>query len=84
MLPRSRITTYYTDTNYLCLLSVCSVADNLTSITGHNGYTIIALHILISIVSATMAETVVIINNYNCRTSLECEFTTMCNYKLAN
>ena len=53
MLPHSWITTY-TDTNYLCLLSVCSVAGNLIGNTGRNGHTIIALHILISIVSTTM------------------------------
>ena len=69
------------------ITSVCLVAGNLTGITGHNGYTIIPLHILISILSSTIAGTVVIIIiiiNYNCRTSLECESSTMCNYKLAN
>ena len=56
-LPHSRITTY-TDTNYLCLLSVCLVAGNLIGNTGRNGHTIIALYILIYILSTTMAGTV--------------------------
>ena len=54
--------TAYTDTNYLCLLSVCLVASNLTSNTGRNSHAIIALHTLISIFSTIMARTIVLLN----------------------